>query len=231
MKNTLSDQKFKIFWDIDGTLLNTNGAAAIPFALAVSDFVGKDLVIDRKQLSGFTDFEIARQLFSQVDIEPTMQDISKILDNYSDRLPSHLKKGKVEIVNNIELTLDRLHNRPGFEMAIGTGNFHRGAQIKLNHVGLLKYFKNENFFCASEQFWSRDAIIKQAKISLKQNQIGVVIGDSPRDILSAHNSDLIAVAVPTGGHTARELAEFNPNFILEKSWSFEDLMQCLEKLL
>ena len=34
MKNTLRDQKFKIFWDIDGTLLNTNGAAAIPFALA-----------------------------------------------------------------------------------------------------------------------------------------------------------------------------------------------------
>ena len=119
MKNTLSDQKFKIFWDIDGTLLNTNGAAAIPFALAVSDFAGKDLVIDRKQLSGFTDFEIARYLLSQVNIEPTMQDISKILDNYTDRLPSHLKKGKVEIINNMELTLERLDNRLGFEMAVG----------------------------------------------------------------------------------------------------------------
>lgn len=231
MKNILSDKKVKIFWDIDGTLLNTNGAAAIPFALAVSDFAGKDLVIDRKQLSGFSDFEIVKYLLSQVNIEPTVQDISNILENYSDWLPSYLKKGKVETVNNIELTLDKLHEHPGFEMAIGTGNFYTGAQIKLSYVGLLHYFKNENFFCASEQSWSRDAIIKQAKISLKQNQIGVVIGDSPRDVLSAHNSDLIVVAVPTGGHTALELAEFKPSFILEKSWGFEDLMLCLEKLL
>ena len=220
-----------LIWDIDGTLLNTNGAAAIPFALAVSDFVGKDLVIDRKQLSGFTDYEIARHLLSQVDIEPTMQDISKILDNYSDRISSHLKKGKVEIVNNIELTLDRLHNRPGFEMAIGTGNFHRGAQIKLNHVGLLKYFKNENFFCASEQFWSRDAIIKQAKISLKQNQIGVVIGDSPRDILSAKASGLKNISVTSGDYSRSELSDYKPDLILKAGWHIKDLTEGIEKLM
>jgi hypothetical protein len=222
--------QIKLFWDIDGTLLNTNGAAAIPFARAVSDFAGKNLVIDRKQLSGFTDFEIARYLLSQVNINPTVQEISKILENYADQLPSYLKIGKVETINNIEFTLNKLFNHPGFELAIGTGNFLEGAQIKLNHVGLLKYFKHENFFCATELFWSRDAIIEQAKISLKQNQIGVVIGDSPRDVLSAHKSDLISIAVPSGGHTALELAEFKPHIILEKSWSYEDLLLCFEEL-
>ena len=231
MKNTLIHQKFKIFWDIDGTLLNTNGAAAIPFALAVSDFAGKELMIDRKRLSGFTDFEIAISLLSQVNIDPTVQEISKILDNYANQLPTYLKKGKVETIYNIEFTLNKLFNNSGFELAIGTGNFLRGAQIKLDHVGLLKYFKHENFFCATDLFWSRDAIIEQAKISLKQNQIGIVIGDSPRDILSARNSDLISVAVPSGSHTALELAYFKPDIILEKSWTYEDLLLRLEVLI
>lgn len=219
--------QIKLFWDIDGTLLNTNGAAAIPFAHAVSDFAGKNLVIDRKQLSGFTDFEIVKYLLSRVNIDPTVQEISKILKNYADQLPSYLKMGKVESINSIDFTLNRLFNHPGFELAIGTGNFLEGAQIKLSHVGLLKYFKLENFFCATELFWSRDTIIEQAKISLKQNQIGVVIGDSPRDILSARNSDLISVAVPSGSHTALELADFKPDIILEKSWNYEDLLLCL----
>ena len=33
-------KEVKLFWDIDGTLLRTNGAAALPFAKAVSEFAG-----------------------------------------------------------------------------------------------------------------------------------------------------------------------------------------------
>ena len=50
--------KTKLIWDIDGTLLKTNGAAAIPFAKAVSDFAGVNVKIDRKNLSGFTDMKL-----------------------------------------------------------------------------------------------------------------------------------------------------------------------------
>jgi phosphoglycolate phosphatase-like HAD superfamily hydrolase len=42
--------KTKLIWDIDGTLLRTNGAAAIPFAEAVSEFAGIPVFIDRKRL-------------------------------------------------------------------------------------------------------------------------------------------------------------------------------------
>ena len=51
---------FKLFWDIDGTLLRTNGAAAEPYAFAASKLIGKEIIIDRKQMSGLTDYEIAK---------------------------------------------------------------------------------------------------------------------------------------------------------------------------
>ena len=47
--------QIKLFWDIDGTVLRTNGAAAIPFADAVKNFTGSQVTIDRQVLSGFTD--------------------------------------------------------------------------------------------------------------------------------------------------------------------------------
>ena len=60
-------KKIKIFWDIDGTLLQTHGAAALPFANAVSKFAGQEVKIERKKLSGFTDYEIAQYLLKSIN--------------------------------------------------------------------------------------------------------------------------------------------------------------------
>jgi len=45
--------KTKLIWDIDGTLLRTNGAAAIPFSKAVSDFAGVNVEIRQKTAKWF----------------------------------------------------------------------------------------------------------------------------------------------------------------------------------
>ena len=42
--NENKSPNFKLFWDIDGTLLRTNGAAAKPFALAASELIGKEII-------------------------------------------------------------------------------------------------------------------------------------------------------------------------------------------
>jgi phosphoglycolate phosphatase-like HAD superfamily hydrolase len=113
---------------------------------------------------------------------------------------------------------------PEIEIAGGTGNFLPGAIIKLNHVGLLNYFHYENLFCASEKYWSRDLIINKAKNSIKSDQIGIVIGDSPKDIISAKASGLKSIAVTTGSHSHSELDEFKPDWILRNRYHIEDLI-------
>ena len=217
-------KKVKLFWDIDGTLLRTNGAAALPFAKAVSEYAGVEVIIDRKKLSGFTDYEIAISLLGSIGITTSLKDITLILKSYVEKLPAALDNGEVKKIGHVEKVLETVLKIPEIELAIGTGNFLPGAKIKLNHVGLMNYFDNNNLFCSSENYWSRDLIINNAKNSLTSNQIGIVIGDSPKDILSAKASGLKNIAVTTGSHSHTELSEYKPDLILQEDWQVEDLI-------
>jgi phosphoglycolate phosphatase-like HAD superfamily hydrolase len=231
MKKTLSNPSLKIFWDIDGTLLNTNGAAAIPFAAAVSKFARQDVRIERKKLSGFTDYEIAQYLLESKDTKASFREITQILMDYSSHLPNFLQGSNAKIIGCVKESLNILSKLPNIELAIGTGNFLQGAKIKLEYAGLLHYFGQDNLFCSTENHWSRDLVISNAKKSLRNNQIGIVIGDSIRDILSARNSDLIVIAVATGSHSSSELLELNPDYILESNWNHQELFDTIEKIL
>ena len=224
-------KKIKLFWDIDGTLLRTNGAAALPFAKAVSEYVGVEVIIDRKELSGFTDYEIAISLLGSIGITTSLKDITLILKSYAEKLPAALDNGEVKKIGHIEKVLETLLKIPEIELAVGTGNFLPGAKIKLNHVGLMNYFNNNNLFCSSENYWSRDLIINSAKNSLTTNQVGIVIGDSPKDILSAKASSLISIAVATGAHSSVELAKYVPNLILNDDWQVNDLIDGIYNLI
>jgi len=217
-------KKVKLFWDIDGTLLRTNGAAALPFAKAVSEYAGVEVIIDRKKLSGFTDYEIAISLLGSIGITTSLKDITLILKSYAEKLPAALDNGEVKKIGHVEKVLETVLKIPEIELAIGTGNFLAGAKIKLNHVGLMNYFNNNNLFCSSENYWSRDLIINNAKNSLTTNQVGIVIGDSPKDILSAKASGLKNIAVTTGSHSHTELSEYKPDLILREEWQVEDLI-------
>ena len=222
------DKKIKLFWDIDNTLLSTNGSAATAFAKAVAEFAGDNVYIEKKALSGFTDYEIALHLLGKLNIEVSLTQITRILENYSRLLPASLSSGKVNKIGSIDSVLKKFNKLENFEMAIGTGNFISGAIIKLKHVSLLGYFKSENFFCASENFWNRDLVIENAKNSLLENQIGVVIGDSPKDVTSARNAGLKIIAAATGMHTVIELSEWKPDLVLGSDWDFEELYNGLK---
>ena len=178
----------KLIWDIDGTLLRTNGAAAIPFSKAVSDFAGVNVEIDRKYLSGFTDYEIAMHLLNSHNILFEMKNITQILNEYVRNLPQSLETIGVEIINTIDQVLEKLSQTPDIDLLIGTGNCLAGAKIKLEHVSLKKFFLDENIYYSSEIDWNRDLVMQKAKNSLSKNEIGIVIGDSPRDIKSAKKS-------------------------------------------
>jgi phosphoglycolate phosphatase-like HAD superfamily hydrolase len=222
--------QIKLFWDIDGTVLRTNGAAAIPFADAVKNFTGSQVTIDRQELSGFTDYEIALHLMGISPEQENLQKVTEVLNFYTDHLSASLKVGKVEKIGEVEETFKLLRESPQVELAIGTGNCHKGALTKLSHVKLLRYFDLKNIFCASEENWNRDLVLLSAHKSLDHNQIGIVIGDSPKDILSAKSVGLRVIAVATGMHSEEALSRYSPNFILDHNWNYKNLNEAILKL-
>lgn len=231
MKKISSLSPLKIFWDIDGTLLNTNGAAAIPFARAVSKFAQQEVNIDRKKLSGFTDYEIAKHLLNSLGKRASLEQITNILNNYSNELPDYLQAKKAVVVKGALESLIAFKKFANVELAIGTGNFFAGAKAKLEYANLFDFFDIKNIFCATEIYWNRDLIISNAKRSLKRDQIGIVIGDSIRDVLSAKRSDMNIIAVATGAHSSSELLNQNPDYVLENKWVFPELIEAIEKVL
>ena len=75
-----------LIWDIDGTLLNTKGLGAGPFCDAFTHHTGKGAIIDKKKLSGFTDYEIALSLMRDAGIQENFFLAEKILKSFSTRL-------------------------------------------------------------------------------------------------------------------------------------------------
>lgn len=223
-------KRVRIFWDIDGTLMRTNGAAAIPFKNAVEMFLGSTIEMDRKKLSGFTDYEIIRSIFDELNENIDDVEIDLILDEYLRTLPISLKNGKVEAIDLIPNVLNDIEHSEQFESAIATGNCISGAQIKLKHVHLEKFFNDGNLFHSSIFNKSRDEILKCAKNSLAPGQFGIVIGDSPKDISSAHKNGLPVISVTTGLHSSNDLSRFSPDAILDNQYDFNDLSRKIIEL-
>ena len=228
--NKNKSTNFKLFWDIDGTLLRTNGAAAKPFAFAASELIGKEITIDRKQMSGLTDYEIAKKLLESSNKKIDLKKISRMLDAYCELLPQSLKVGNVEKVGRISETLEMLSEINTIQISIGTGNCLSGLNVKLSHVKLLKFFDLDDAYYATEVNWSRELIMEQAFKSLDLNQVGIVIGDSPRDIEVAKKSNLKVIAVTSGAHTKNELMVHGPNAILDSDWGLAELLNILNTI-
>jgi phosphoglycolate phosphatase-like HAD superfamily hydrolase len=181
-------------------------------------------------MSGLTDYEIAKKLFESANKKINLNEISRMLDVYCELLPKSLKLGNVEKVGKISETLEMLSGIKTVKISIGTGNCFTGLNIKLSHVELLHFFDLDDIFYASEINWSRELIMEQAFKSLDLDQVGIVIGDSPRDIEVAKKSNLKVVAVTSGAHTKNELMAHGPNAIFDSDWGLKELVNVLNNI-
>lgn len=231
MKSDSSEYKrVRIFWDIDGTLIRTNGAAAVPFKNALANFLGSSIEFDRKKLSGFTDYEIIESIFADLNKNLEISEIDEILYEYSSNLPSNLELGKAMRINEIFEVLLELENSDKYENAIVTGNCYLGAISKLTHIELINFFKPELLFHASPQNMSRDQIVAFAKMSLAPDQIGIIVGDSPKDIASAQKNNLKVLAVATGMHSEEELRGIQQFNVVRENWQKIEILDALNKI-
>jgi phosphoglycolate phosphatase len=231
MRGALNNTKrVKLFWDIDGTLIRTNGAAAIPFRNAVSKHFGFDITLDRKKLSGFTDYEIIEALALDNKFEINDQIFERILEDYSAQLPESLIAGNALQINSVFDVLSEFELILDFENAIATGNCKKGALAKLRHTKLDKFFENDNIFHATTNAKSREEVVFSAKKSLKKDQFGLIIGDSPKDIIAARRNGLKVLAVSTGLHSFNDLEKFSPDHLLKNDYSHEEIVESILKI-
>lgn len=225
-----------LLFDIDGTLLSTNGAARRAFHRALLQIYGTAGPIEDHAFDGKTDPQIARELLTlaglpHAAIDARMQDLwNAYLSDLADELNAtpHL----TSVYPGVRELLDQLDEHDDVLIGLLTGNVARGAELKLRSAGLHEYFEFGAFGSDAEQRTGLPQIAVERAHACSGVRFGgsdvVVIGDTPADVRCGEALGVFTVGVATGRHPAEELSAVGADVVFD---DFADTAAVLRVLL
>ena len=209
--------KTLLLWDIDGTLLASGGAGLRALEVALKQVFGIDGSVLDLDWAGRTDRFIIAQVFEKYGIGATEEAFNRLVDGYADALPAELARSASVLPGVLEL-LQAADARADIIQGLLTGNLRRGAQIKLGHHGLWDFFAFGAFADDSpvRNELGPHAVRRAAEHAnhLFQADRVWIIGDTPHDIACGRAIGANTLALPTGHHSADELAAHQPTAML-----------------
>jgi len=214
-----------VLFDIDGTILLTDGAGKRAIHRALREVFGSTGP-DSHAFGGKTDPQIVRELMRMEGHEdPHIDDrMPLLLDRYVTYLGEELEvsTAKVETMPGIHALLDVLDRRDDAIIGLLTGNLIEGAKAKLASVGIdFGRFKIGAFGSDHELRGELPAVAQRRAREELGVEVGgpdvVVIGDTPADIHCGQSIGARAIAVATGTYSIDDLLEHHP------AAAFEDL--------
>jgi phosphoglycolate phosphatase-like HAD superfamily hydrolase len=222
----------KIFlFDIDNTLLNSGGAGGRAMNLAFRDLFAIEDGFDGVEFSGRTDSAIFRDalvLHRLPDGDfPAL--LVRFKASYLRHLARTLPQTEGRLLPGVPALLRALSEREAVRLGLATGNFRRGAMMKLEYYGIRPFFCGGGFGEDSEQ---RGEVVALAIRRLGSRPWGrtpvYVVGDTPIDVEAARANGALAVAVATGSSSADELKQAGADVVFP---DFSDLASVLGVLL
>lgn len=212
-----------VLFDIDGTLLRSDGAGRRAMEHALVEFFGT-AGSPEYRYDGKTDRQIVRDLmrehgYCDADIDARLE---PLFDRYLERLELELEnrerppaacRGVVEVLNELE----RIDN---VTLGLLTGNVERGAALKLRSVGIDMARFRVNAFGSDEEHRPLLPGVAQRRardllgLEVRGDRV-VIVGDTPADIDCGRSIGARAVAVATGSYSVEELAQHDPAAVFE----------------
>lgn len=205
-------------FDIDGTLLSSGGAGQAAMEVALESVFGITDPTEGIPFAGRTDRGIVSDLMQFHGVENSDANWDRFVDAYLERLPHELASRDGLILPGVEALLADLHQRESLTMGLLTGNFRRGAELKLDHYQLHDYFCGGGF---GDDHFDRDDVAKasladvRGKNELPSDAEVWVIGDTPADVKCGRAINATVVAVATGLHSIDDLEACDPDFLCE----------------
>ncbi len=216
----------KLFlFDIDGTILRTNGLGRRAVRYALEATTGRALDLDPISFSGKTDPQIFREILAHHGVPDNEADamMPALLARYTEKMQETITESTVTLIPGVAPLLDTLAARGDVALALLTGNVEPMAFLKLERVGLAHHFDFGAFGSDSAHRPDLPAIATaRAQARAGRPFTGhdvVIIGDTEHDIACGRGIDAYAVAVCTGHFDRAALEPHGPHLLLE---SLED---------
>jgi phosphoglycolate phosphatase len=216
-----------ILFDIDSTLINSGGAGVAALKLASKKRFGVEDDLSGIEIAGRTDSGIVRQILLKHETEPTGEELRRFFDTYIQFLSGQLPTRQGHVLPGIVQLLEHIASGP-HTLGLLTGNLARGAQLKLEHYGLWKYF---GFGAFADDHHDRNELgsvacaraLKHTGWQFAPAFIDVV-GDTEHDVACGKAIGARTVAVATGSRSRETLAKSEPDFLFDDFSQTNDII-------
>jgi phosphoglycolate phosphatase-like HAD superfamily hydrolase len=207
-----------VLFDIDGTILRTDGAGRRSMEHALFTVFGAH-GDPAYRYDGKTDRQITREQMRSAGVSDEVIDarMDDVFALYAERLALELASGAEQAVllAGIPPLLDALGAREEVTMGLLTGNIEAGARQKIRAVNLAwEQFLVNAFGSDHEHRPMLPAVAQRRAEALLGREIPgermVIIGDTPADIHCGRSLNVRAIGVATGRYSVDELAEHDP---------------------
>ena len=208
-----------LLFDIDLTLIDSARSGRRAMTLAFEKLFGIKDGMEKVNFAGRTDRAIFRDALIHQGMEWQKEKEENFKGAYLEQLKieiakpnsdKHIEPGILELLNELSKSDDVV-------LGLLTGNWHEGAQMKLEHFQLYHFFEFGAFANDSE---NRNELPRSAaqrfseKTGLPISPENVfIIGDTPLDIACAKSFAAKSVAVATGFFSYEELEAAQPDFL------------------
>lgn len=204
-------------FDVDGTLLTTEGAAREAFALAVRQSLGVDDPLGDIPFAGRTEPLILKDILDKHRAGFADGEEARFWDRVFDAMRAAFRPPRGRLLPGVEPLLDGIGAEREWVQGLLTGNMTEMARIKLERFGIRERFA---FGAFGEEAADRNALARVA-VERVARRYGipparcVVVGDTEHDIACARAAGARVVAVATGVRSRAELEPHRPDLLLD----------------
>lgn len=210
-----------ILFDVDGTLLSTNGQAGEALGIAMRETFGTAGPIEGYSWAGKTDPQIVFELLGSAGIPRVEVEarLGEAFDRYCGHLARRLSPDNTRALPGVREVLNALRRRSDVAVGLLTGNIRRGADIKLRAAGLDESF-GMGAYGSDDEDRNRLVAVARARALTHWGEEfpgtrTVVVGDAEADIRCARAGGARAVAVASGTTALEALAALRPDALID----------------
>ena len=205
-----------VLFDIDGTLLWSDGAGRRSMTAALNEAIGTGGPPEYRY-DGKTDPQIVRDLMALAGCAPETiaARIPLLLERYVTLLAEELRARRLALFAGVAALVDAVEAADDMALGLLTGNVRAGAEMKLRAAGLdFARFRIGAFGSDHAERPALPAIAQRRArellgVDLPGERV-IVIGDTPADIACGRDIGARAIAVATGHYGVDELARHRP---------------------
>ena len=223
-----------IFFDIDGTLVLTDGAGKRALASAMEKSFDIESANTDIDYGGRTDLSICKEIFNLNGVDFHPSEFNRFMDCYTSCLRTELQISAGTVLPGVKALLEHLQAEPQYALGLLTGNIRSGAYKKLEAHNLDSYFSFGGFGDRQEL---RPDIAKEGKQdaekfaqkNLRPEEI-LVIGDTPHDVTCSRAIGASVIAVCTGYSQRSAIEAEKPDLILDDLSDLDAVLGHMDRL-